>query len=252
MDKRMVGALFLVCGALAMSNPVSAQNPCKEIGSDCRVMTPAEVQAFEQLVLAVKAALPVPDVTRYEPDGAIEASTMPFVADTNTPGAVPTCRAWPAGSFPESPQNTLLFGYVLKAKPAKAGGQQKDPLAAVQEMMAEFENRIQVAASLLPHPFLVGYENGKIVDVSDPDATNIEKSEEFLSWESNEGTDLHMIFGPRTAEEEDTLIREKPTQAFAPVRSIELGITGPKAEVAALKRKIDRKVFESFLGPVVK
>jgi hypothetical protein len=36
------------------------------------------------------------------------------------------------------------------------------------------------------------------------------------------------------------------------VRSLELTISGPKAEVAALKKKLDRKAFEGMLGPVVK
>ena len=80
---------------------------------------------------------------------------------------------------------------------------------------------------------------------------NIEKSATFLSWDSNEGTCLRMIFGPRTGNEDETLNVDKPARAFAPVVSIQLEITGPKAEVAALK-KIDRRAFEAFLGPVVK
>ena len=130
MNKRMVAVLFAVCAFSALSVSASAQNPCAEIGSDCRVMTAAEVQAFKALVLAVKAALPVPDPARYRHNGAAEGSTMPFVAEANIPEAAPICRAWPAGGFPESPYNTLLFGYDAKAKPEKAAGDQKDPAAA--------------------------------------------------------------------------------------------------------------------------
>jgi hypothetical protein len=252
MIKRMVAGLFPVWVILALSIPASAQNPCEEIGSDCRVMTPAEVQAFKERVLAAKAALPVPDTTRYEPNGAAEASTMPFVAEANLPGAVLTCRAWPAGAFPDNPRNSLLFGYVLKAKPGKAAGEEKDAPAAVQGMMADLENLVEVSIRLRPHPFLVDVEDGKIVDVSDPDAVAVEKSAAFLSWESNERTDLHMVFGPRTAKEEETLNLERPASAFAPVKSIELEITGPKTEVAALKKKIDRRAFEALLGPIVR
>ena len=61
-----------------------------------------------------------------------------------------------------------------------------------------------------------------------------------------------MIFGPRTCKEAETLNIERPAQAFAPVKSIELQITGPKAEVAALKKKIDRRAFEALRGAVVK
>lgn len=116
------------------------------------------------------------DLISNKPNGAAEASAIPFVAEANIPGAVLTCRAGPAGSFPESPRNSLLFGYVGKAKPGKAAGEQKDALAAVQGMMAEFENRVEVSVRFLPHSFLVDIENGKVVDVSDPDAVNVEKS----------------------------------------------------------------------------
>lgn len=120
MDERTVGGLLLICGVLAMSNPASAQNPCEEIGADCRVMTPVEVQAFKERGLAVKDALPVTDTARYAYDDAAETRTVPVVADAKTPGGVLTCGAQPAGSFPESPQNTIPFGYVLKARPGKA------------------------------------------------------------------------------------------------------------------------------------
>jgi hypothetical protein len=252
MNKRIAAGLFPLCAMLALGGLASAQNPCAEIGSDCRIMTASEVQAFKARVLAVQALLPVPDPARYVHNGAIEASTMPFVAETNTPGAVPTCRAWPKGSFPEYPYNTLLFGYDGKAKDEKTTGDEKDPLAATKAMMSVFENRVELGVSLYPHPFLVAVEDGKLVEVGDSDATDVEKSATFLSWTSNEGTNLHMIFGPRTGKEEETLILEKPTSAFAPVVSIELEITGPKDEVAALKKKIERKAFEALLGPVVK
>jgi len=252
MNKRIAAGLFPLCAMLALGSLASAQNPCAEIGSDCRVMTASEVQAFKARVLSVRAALPVPDTARYVHNGAIEASTMPFVAEANIPGAVPTCRAWPAGSFPEYPYNTLLFGYDRNTKDEKAAGDQKDPLAATKAMMSVFENRVEVGVELRPHPFLVDVVDGKPVDVSDPEAVDVEKSATFLSWTGNDGTNLYMIFGPRTGKEEETLIREKPASAFAPVVSIEIEITGPKDEVAALKKKIDRKSFEAMLGPVVK
>jgi hypothetical protein len=119
-------------------------------------------------------------------------------------------------------------------------------------MMSAFENRVELGVSIYPHPFLVAVENGKLVEVGDSDATDVEKSARFLSWTGNDGTNLHMIFGSRTGKEEETLIREKPAPAFAPVVSIEIEIAGPKDEVAALKKKIDRKAFEALLGPVVK
>ena len=153
MNKRIVAVLFAVCALPALSVSASAQNPCAEIGSDCRVMTAAEVQAFKALVLTVKRVLPVPDPARYRHNGAAEGSTTPFVAEANSSEAVPTCRAWPAGSIPESPYNTLLFGYDAKAKPGETKKDQKDPLAATQAMMSAFESRVEVSVELFPHAF---------------------------------------------------------------------------------------------------
>jgi hypothetical protein len=249
----MMTVLLPVLAILSLQSPALAQNPCEEVGSDCRVMTAAEVRALKERILAVKAVLPVPDAARYVHDGAVEASTMPFVAEAGMPGAVPTCRSWPAGCFATYPQNSLLFGYDSGADRAKAGKKPGDIIAAAQGMMAGLENRVQLSAWLRPHPHLVDNENGKCVDVSDPEAVNVEKSATFLSWESGEGAvNLHMIFGPRTCKEAETLNVERPAQAFAPVKFIELQISGPKAEVAALKKKIDRRAFEALLGAVVK
>jgi hypothetical protein len=252
MNKRMAAGLLPLCAMLALVTLASAQNPCAEIGSDCRIMTASEVQAFKARVLAVQALLPVPDPARYAHNGAIEASTMPFVAATKIPGVPLTCRAFPTGSFLEYPYNSLLFGYDPKAKDEKPAGDPNDPLAATRAMMSAFENRVELGVSIYPHPFLVAVEDGKLVEVGDSDATDVEKSARFLSWTGNDGTNLHMIFGPRTGKEEETLTGEKPAPAFAPVVSIEVEITGPKDEVAALKKKIDRKAFEALLGPVVK
>jgi hypothetical protein len=248
---RMTIALFAVLATLSLLSPALAQNPCEEIGSDCRVMSGVEVKALKERVLAAKAALPVPDPARYAHDGAVEASTMPFVAETGIPGAVPTCRSWPAGCL--TTLNTLSFGYVRRAERGKTGDKPKDIVAAAQQMMAGFENRVEVNVWLRPHSHLVDDAGGKCVDVSDPEAVNVEKSATFLSWESGEGVvNLHLVFGPRTCKEAETLNVERPAKAFAPVKSLELQISGPKAEVAALKKKIDRRAFEALLGAVVK
>jgi len=233
-------------------NPALAQNPCKEIGLDCRVLTAAEVTVFKELVLAVNALLPMPDAARYVPDGAIEVSNMPFVAETKIPEAVSVGRSWPAGCFPISPNNTLHFGYEAKAVQEKPADKTNDPLAAVQAMMAIMENKIELSVWLMPHPYLLNIEDGKIVEVPDQEAYNIEKSSEFLSWQTGDDhVMLNMIFGPRTAKEAETLNTDKPAPKFAPLKSIELIISGPKDEVAALHKRIDRQAFAALLGPVV-
>jgi len=46
---------------------------------------------------------------------------------------------------------------------------------------------------------------------------------------------------------------EKPAKNLVPVKRVTLEITGPdRAEVLALRKKIDRKAFETLLDPVMK
>jgi hypothetical protein len=251
---RLLSAILsmTLIGAM-LSSPASAQNPCDEIGPDCRVLTSAEVKAFKELVLAVKVLLPVPEVTRYVPDGAIEASSMPFIAETKIPGVIPTGVSWQTGCFPDSPYNTLLFGYDYRAAQKKPDGKEKDPLAAVQAMADLIESKIELSVWLRPHAYLVDVEDGKPLEVTDPEAYNIEKSAEFLSWQTGDDrVNLNMIFGLRTIKEAETLRMDKPASKFAPLKSIELVIVGPKNEVAVLKKKIDRHAFAALLGAVVK
>ena len=245
MSRFITLVLILNIAILAQYHKVIAQNPCGEIGSDCRLMTAAETKAFKERILAVNALLPIPDPARYESDGASEGSTMPFIAEASFPKPVLICRAWPAGSFPESPYNTLDFGYLLKTKEDKTSGKSKDPVDAVKAVSDIFANRIEVSAWLRPHPYLEEeYDFAETV--------NVEKSATFLSWDREDGQQFHMILGPRTREEAETLIVEKPAKNFAPVMSMELDISGPKDEVATLKKKINRKALEALLGAVVK
>jgi len=246
MTRFMTALLLSTIAIFPRYNAAWAQNPCGEIGTDCRLMTAAEAKAFKTRLMAVKALLPVPDPTRYEHDGMAEGGTMPFIAEASFPEAVLTCRSWPAGCFPENPYNTLYFGYWKKTNESKTADKPKDPIAATLAVQAMAENRIEVSVSLLPHPYLMD-------GFSDPDAVNIEKSADILSWESGEDIiGLHMIFGPRTNKEEETLMMDKPAQKFAPVKSIELQISGPKTEVSILKKKIDRQALQALLGEVVK
>jgi len=141
--------------------------------------------------------------------------------------------------LPGRSYNTLHFGYLKKADGGKTAEKQKDPVAAAAAVQALFENRIEVIVWLRPHPYLVD-------EFSNPDAVHIEKSATFLSWESGEEfVELRMIFGPRTSREEETLIADRPAQNFAPVKSIELLISGPKTEVSVLKNKMDRQALQA-------
>lgn len=242
---------YLFLAVLFSPSSAIAQNPCEEVGSDCRVMSAGEVKAMTERVLAVKALLPVPDPARYAHDGAAEASTTPFVAEAAVARPAPVCRSWQAGCF--TTLNTLLFGYFNKADRAKPGAKPGDILAAAQGMQTAFENRVELNVWLRPHAHMVDNDNGKCVDVTDQDAVNVAKNATFLSWESGEEVvNFHMVLGPRTCKEEETLNVDKPAKAYAPARSMELLISGPKAEVAALKKKLNRAAFEALLGPVVK
>jgi hypothetical protein len=253
--RSVVGSLAALLGVIVILTPGSPafaqQNPCSEHGSDCRVLTSAEVNALKERLLALRAALPLPDPARWAPPPDVgESFTMPFVAELNLGGTM-TSGSWPAGAFTE--RNNVHFVYDGLTKPAAKPKETKDPLAWVAQMQAAVGNRIEVLAKLLPHAFLVDKVNGKCVDVSDPQATGIEKTATFLSWESSEGTQLTVVFGPRTCKEAETERVEKPARVLAPVKSITLEISGPnKAEIAALKKKIDRKAFEVLLGPVMK
>jgi hypothetical protein len=251
----LVGSLVVllcVIVILTLSNPAFAQqDPCDGHGSDCRVLTPAEVSALKERLLALRAVLPVPDAARWAPPpGVGEAFTMPFMAELSL-GSTMISASWLAGAFTEL--NEAHFVYDGLVKPATKPKDAKDPVARVEQMQAEVGNRVEVLAKLLPHAHLVDNVDGDCVDVSDPEATAIEKTATFLSWESSEGTRLTMVFGPRTCKEAETERVEKPAKALAPVKSITLEISGPnKAEIAALKKKIDRKAFDALLGPVMK
>jgi hypothetical protein len=245
--------LFITLPGAMVYNSASAQNPCSERGPDCRVLTTTEVKAFKELVLAVSKLMPVPDPARYVPNGAIEASTMPFVAETKISGVTHTGGSYLTGCFPVYPNNSLLFGYDAKTTQGKPVDKDKDPLAAVQAAMAIMDNKIELSVELRPHAYLVYIEDGKSIDIPDPDAYNIEKSVQFLTWQTgDENVNLHIIFGPRTIDEVETINIDKPALQFAPLKSIELIISGPRDEVAILKKRIDRHAFAALLGPVVK
>jgi hypothetical protein len=247
-----LAALFGVLAILILGSPAfTQQNPCSENGPDCRLLTAAELDALKGRFLALRAVLPVPDAARWAmPPDVGEAFTMSFIAELKAGGAM-ISGSWPAGAFTE--RNDVHFPYDGLVKPAAKQKDTKDPLAWVEQMQAEVGNRIEVLATLLPHAYLVDNVDGECVDVSDPEATDVEKTGTFLSWMSSEGTNLTMIFGPRTCKEAETERVGKPAPSLAPVKCITLEITGPnRAEVMALKKKVDRKAFEALLGPVIK
>lgn len=223
------------------------QDPCAENGPDCRLLAGAEVAALKERLLALQAVMPVPDPARFVPPPDLsKAMTLDFVAELEAGGPM-ISGSWPGGAFTE--RNSVYGLYEGRAKPADT----KDPLAAVQQAQAAFSNRVEVLAKLLPHAFLVNDDNGHCVDVTEADAADVEKTPTFLSYVHSEGTCLRMIFGPRTCKEEETLRVGKPAANLAPVKSISVEITAPnRAELLALKRKIDRKAFEVLLGPLLK
>lgn len=248
-----LGTLFCVIAIVASASPALAQDDaCTGVGADCRLLTKAEVSALKARFLAVQAILPVPDPARFAPPPDLaKAATQPFVAELEAGGPM-VSRSWPLGAFTE--QNDVHHIYDGRAKPGPKATDSEDALAAVQQMMQDaFGNRIEVLAELLPHAYLVENVDGECVDISDPEATDIEKTSTFLTWMANDGTVLTMVFGPRTCKEEETLRVDKPAKNLAPVKCITLEITGPdRAEVLALKKRVDRKAFETLLGAVMK
>jgi len=247
-----LAALLGVIVVLTLGSPAFAQeDPCFANGPDCRLLTAAEINALKGRLLALRAALPVPDPARWAPPPDVsEALTMSFIGELNAGGAM-ISGSWPAGAFTE--RNSVHPIYDGLVKPAAKQKDTKDPLAWVEQMQAEVGNHIEVSATLLPHAYLVDNVDGECVDINDSEPTDVEKTPTFLTWMSNEGTILTMIFGPRTCKEAETLRVDKPAKTLAPVKCITLEITGPnRAEVVALKKKVDRKAFEALLGPVMK
>lgn len=250
---RLLRAVVVFTGAiLAMwaAVPVRAQgNPCAEEGADCRPLTASEASSIRARLLALQAALPVPDPARFSASTDVDkAFTLPFVAEMEA-GAPLLSRSWPGGAFTERGDVQLL--YEGKGKAGAGSGKAKNPWEAAQDMQAALADRVEVIATLLPHPFLVGEDGGRCVDVTESDATDVEKTATFLSYIHSDGTALRMVFGRRTCREEETLRVERPAASLAPVTSIALDITAPsRTEILALKKKIDRKAFETLLGPV--
>lgn len=250
---RLFQAAVVFTGAwLAMSTgvPVRAQgNPCAEEGADCRPLTAAEASSIKARLMALQAAMPVPDPARFAASKDVgTAFTMPFVAEMEA-GAPLLSRSWPGGAFTERGEVHLL--YEGKVKPGAGSGKAKNPWEEAQEMQAALADRVEVIACLLPHPYLVGEEGGRCVDVTETDATDVEKTATFLSYLHSDGTALRVVFGARTCREEQTLRVESPAAGLAPVACIALDLTAPsRAEVLALKSRIDRRAFEALLGPV--
>jgi hypothetical protein len=245
----VLGGVLII---LALAGPALAQeDPCAENGPDCRLLTAAEVNALKARFLALQALLPVPDPARWAvPPGLSKAMTMDFVSEFEAGGAM-ISGSWPGGAFTE--RNSVGSMYDGLVKPVSKAKDPKDPLAAIEQMQAEMGNRIEILAELLPHAYLVDNIDGVVVEVTESEATDIEKAPAFLSYMFSEGTSLRMIFGPRTDKEAETLRLDKPANKLAPVKCITLEITGPnRAEVLALKKKVDRKAFEALLGPVMK
>lgn len=244
---RLTGVIVV----LALAVPGFAQvNPCAEYGPDCRLLTATEVNAIKARLLALQAIMPVPDSARFAPPpDQSKAMTLDFIAELEAGGAM-ISGSWPGGAFTERNRVYGLYEGLAKAKPADA----KDPMAAAKLMEAMFGNRVEVLAELLPHPFLVSVDdNGNCVDVTESEATDIEKTSTFLSYIHSDGTILRAIFGPRTCKEKEILRVGKPAANLAPVNCITLEITAPdRTEILALKKKIDRKAFEALLGPLMK
>jgi hypothetical protein len=97
------GSRVTLLGLLVISilgGPAFAQqDPCAEQGPDCRLLTSAEVGALKARLLALRAAMPVPDPERWAPPPDVgEAYTMSFLAELNAGGTM-TCGSWPAGAF---------------------------------------------------------------------------------------------------------------------------------------------------------
>ncbi len=113
------------------------------------------------------------------------------------------------------------------------------------------ENRLEIAAYLRPTPYALMEIGGKCADGPEEGAVDVEKTPTFLVYRIDMDTDarLTFVFGPRscvTAELEMT--EEPPSGRMAPVKSVEVTLSGPKGEVIALGKKLDRRAVAALLG----
>ena len=242
--------------ALLVPGGVSAQGPCDGAGPGCRAMTAAEETAYWARLKALDAALPVPDPARFETAGLEELlaaaagidAKVKRAADLRAMGVPMTCLAWPAGCFPTD-ERGVGRSYRLKQGRGGAGRKADDPLAIGTWALGE----VAVDATLSPYPYLLPEEDGKCPDAP-RGVSGVEKLPAFLAFETADGESvtLTVVFGKRTCNYAETVNVEKPAKILAPVVSIELAVSAPKSELAALKKKIDRRAFEALLGPVVR
>ena len=123
-----MAALLGVIVFLTLGSPAYArQDPCSENGPDCRLLTPAEINGLKGRLLALRAALPVPDPARWAPPPDVgEAFTMSFIAELDAGGAM-ISGSWPTGAFTE--RNDVHFIYDGPVKSAAKQKDTKDPLA---------------------------------------------------------------------------------------------------------------------------
>ncbi|NTU52008.1 MAG: hypothetical protein HGA94_06185, partial [Candidatus Aminicenantes bacterium] len=136
----VVVVMILAGSALAQ------QDPCAENGPDCRLLTAAEINALKARLLALKAAMPVPDPVRWAPSSDVgTAFTMSFIGELEAGGAM-ISGSWPGGAFTE--RNDVHLPYDGLVKPAAKAKDPKDPLAAIEQMQAAIGNRVEVLAKL--------------------------------------------------------------------------------------------------------
>ncbi|MCK7468521.1 MAG: hypothetical protein MZU91_10770 [Desulfosudis oleivorans] len=191
----LIGAMVV----LSLVGPAFAQrDPCAENGPDCRLLTPAEVSALKARFLALEALLPVPDPARWAvPPGLSKAMTMDFVSEfrgrrghdlrvvagrgfrRNATASAPCMTAW---SNPYRKRRIPRIPWRRSSRCRLRSG-------TVSKSLAE----------LLPHAYLVDRIGGAARrGHRAPTPPTSRRPPTFLSWMSREGTNLTMIFGPRT------------------------------------------------------
>jgi len=244
----------IVAGTLAWVPLVRGQvpDPCAE--SSCRALTLEERGAFGRVLAKLIAAVPTPDDGRFQQAGLKSmqgiASTLVTEATWQSPVfpsnvVDPMAMSHSGRAFPRT--LGLVYSYVLKDERERARLGLGDAFHTTGDgEMEAFDLQIRLSASA--RPALASREalgEGK----------KMERSKDVLLWDARlppeeKGTKrIVMLLGARIerAEEPGAVAGETAPGQLAPVRSIRIELHGPKADVEALKKRIDRKALLKLL-----
>lgn len=224
-------------------------DPCSKYA--CRELTKEEQAKLGRVMSKLMNGLPTPETERYEQTGLKSMQGQGAVMVTDP--------MWQASSFPANIVDTMALGfgkdgafprsfmviysYALKDQGTreKLGLKQGFHKTAEGEMEV-FDLRIEASAWPVPAPVDRGSVpvGGKGTDIF----------ERRLAGDEQGTSRVSVIVGPK-ANEKDTPEGVPPAR-LAPVKAVKVVLQGPRADVIALAKKINRAALKGLIGPIDK